>query len=209
MDTTSNEVPDNSKKSIRKRIKLALFLLVGLLILVFLLTPLALAYLNLRSSAADGIDYIAFQEIGNEANQTLLINKILSWEKENMIDLNVKENEKYPCVRIPYANNLFLQERFWISLTRCGKCGEFSLLFSEIAKKFGIETLVITADNINGGNHAWVEVINDNETIPVETTDINGFNSSEFYKCKWLIQYRNIIDETGKDVSKDYYNRCS
>jgi hypothetical protein len=160
-------------------------------------------YIKFNGVAEDRINYIAFHEIGNDTNQTVLIKKILIWENENIRWVN----DSYPCPRA--SDNILLQNKYWTSITMCGECGEFTGMFSEIASRFGIENRVITADNINGGNHAWVEIIKGNQTTPVETTDINGFNSSEFYKCRWLIQYKSIRTDSGEDISKTYYNRCS
>lgn len=182
--------------------------------------------LNFHITAINGIDYIVYHDIGNETNRTLIINKILMWEKENIVDLNLKENGFYPCIRIPTCligsppNCLFnplLLNYYLISITRCGRCGEFAGMFSELANKFGIQTKVIYADNINGGNHAWVEIIQGNETIPIWTSDLKDYdiskfydwyNASKFYDCKLMIKYRNI-NNGSEDISKKYYNWCS
>jgi hypothetical protein len=168
--------------------------------------------IKIHFNARKRVEYIALNEIGNEINQTLLISKILKWERENIVDLNVKENEKYPCIRIPDGYDLLLQDYSLISLTRCGRCGEFAEMFHELAKSFGIKNRIIDADNVYGGNHAWVEIVIGNETIPIDTGSINGYNSSQFYNCKFLIQYRNIRVRSffgGEDVSKKYYSWCS
>lgn len=202
----------------RKKIAVILFLLVLVLLLII---SLAEFVKDVHSIAKKRIDYIAFNEIGNETNQTLLINKILVWEKENIVDMNLKENEKYPCIRIPDDRLRIIplfQDYSLITITRCGRCGEFAEVFSEIANKFGIKNSIISADNINGGNHAWVEILTGNETVPLETSDLKGYNlsrfydwynASKFYNCKFLIQYRNIRAQDGEDVSKRYYSWCS
>jgi len=201
-----------------KRTVLIIVVLAIVGIIIFMLSQINIEminfYLKFHSLASDRINYIAFHEIKNETNKTLLINNILRWEKENLVDMNLPENALYPCyIRIPHTitpdTNLLLQDAYWISVTRCGWCGEFSRLFSELANRLGIENRVITAVHIDGNNHGWVEVINGNETIPVETGDINGFNASKFYSCKWLINYTSIQTDSGKDLRKDYYSRCS
>jgi hypothetical protein len=160
-------------------------------------------YTRFNNVAEDRINYIALHEIGNSTNQTVLINKILLWENENIRWVN----DSYPCPRA--SDNILLQNKYWTSITRCGKCGEFAGIFYEIASRLGIESRIVSADNINGDNHSWIEIINGNKTTPVETTSVNGFNSSDFYRCRWLIQYKNIHLDSGQDVSRDYYNRCS
>jgi len=197
---------------IKPKRKVRIWSIYKVIIILALFLIIIVPIIEIHIIAKERIHYTAFTEIGNETNQTFLINNILKWEKDNIVDLNLKENENYPCIRIPYGLNPLLQNYYLISLTRCGKCGEFAEMFSELANEFGIKNRIIEADNINGGNHAWVEIIDGNETIPIDTTSINGYNSSQFYNCKYLIQYRNIHVRSllnSEDVSKRYYNWCS
>jgi hypothetical protein len=217
------EGQSENKRKLRVRfIAKAYAMIIIIVLFAIVLSSAILFIIKFHLTAKSKIDYIAFHEIGNETNQTLLINKILKWEKENVVNLNLKENENYPCVRIPncligwqdncYIPNPILQNYYLISVTRCGKCGEFAEMFSELANAFGIKSRVIETDNINGGNHAWAEVIINNITIPIDTGNPDGYNSSQFYNCKFLIQYRNIRVQSfwfGEDVSKRYYNWCS
>jgi hypothetical protein len=216
-DTTSTDSRSKGWKNVFSK-RFLIFL--GKVLIFYLFSVLVLFlvnfYLEFHNTAVNTLDYVAFHEIGNEANQTLLISKILEWENNNMT--NLYENEGYPCFRIPNCiigsqpscilTNPLIDSSLLIT-TKCGRCGEFTVMFSELSKKFGIKSRIITADNINGGNHAWIEIMNGNKTTPVETMDISGFNETKFYNCKWLIQYRNIITDSGQDVSRDYYNRCS
>jgi hypothetical protein len=204
----------NEKREMRMQSIAKLFIIIFALAIVLTITLsyMVVTIIKLHTVAKNRIIYIAFNEIGNETNRTLLINKILKWEKENIVDLNEKKNENYPCIRIPDGLNLLLQDYSLISLTRCGKCGEFAEMFSELADVFNIKNRIIYADNIYGGNHAWVEIIDGNETIPIDTTSVDGYNASQFYDCKFLIQYRNIQVRSffiGEDVSKKYYSWCS
>jgi hypothetical protein len=197
---------------LRLKRKISIWSINKVLIILALFLIVAVPIIEIHIVAKGRIHYIAFTEIGNETNQTLLINKILEWEKDNIVDLNMKENENYSCIRIPDGLNPLLQNSYLISLTRCGKCGEFAEMFSELANEFGIKNRIIDADNINGGNHAWVEIIIGNTTIPIDTTSLDGYNASQFYNCKFLIQYRNIHVRSfwaGEDISRKYYSWCS
>jgi hypothetical protein len=197
-----------STNSLNKKIWGFNKLLFLFLLFFIVIVPIVELHLNARKR----VEYIALNEIGNEINQTLLISKILKWEGENIVDINIKENEKYPCIRIPDGYDLLLQDYSLITFTRCGRCGEFAEMFHELTKTFGVKNRIIDADNVYGGNHAWVEIVIGNETIPIDTSSINGYNSSQFYNCKFLIQYRNIRVRSffgGEDVSKKYYSWCS
>jgi len=163
--------------------------------------------------AQDRINYIAFNEIGNETNQTLLIYKILEWEKNNIV--NLYEKPDYPCqIRIPSPVYPTFQDSYLVIITRCGKCGEFAEIFSEIANTFQIENRIILAHHVNRTkdndlSHAWVEVISGGKIIPIQTMETDGYNSSDFYSCKYIMKYRNITILNGENVSERYYSWCS
>jgi len=197
-------------KSHRKRFIWIMTMAVILSLAIFILVFMTIMTIEIHMLAKNRIHYIALNEITNDANQTLTVNSILRWEKENIVDLNKPENDMYPCIRILPGQIPLLQNYYLISLTRCGKCGEFAGMFSELANELGIQNRIITAEHIDGRDHAWVEIMNGNETTPIETTSVSGYNDSHFYDCTWLIKYRNIrVQSTGEDISKKYYSWCA
>jgi len=210
--------PEGLSNKFNKRILLFILviaLIFSLICLIYAISIISFPIIKLNADARNRVNFIV-AELGHEENQTVMINKILAWEKANIVDMNLKENENYSClIRVPdpiilgIINNPLLSNYSLVTVTRCGKCGEFAGLFSLLANKVGIKSRVIIANNTFDKNHAWAEVYYGNTTIPVETDYIDGFNHSQFYSCKWLIQYRNIVTETGENISGKYASWCS
>lgn len=99
-----------------------------------------------------------------------------------------------------YSGGLFIGVRTyddsdapWILTSRYGHCGEYALLFRQMACAAGLEARKITC---LGENHCWNEVLIDGEWIIVDPTDVylttrNGYNKSETF----------IEEKTGGNVS--------
>ena len=157
------------------------------------------------------VRYIALEEIGYDENKTLLIHKTLEWEGDHMTGTWESHIPDYPCPRIPKP---FILNEYLIPFTKCGQCGEFSRMFSMIMDEFEIENELVEGDK---GSHAWVEVILDGIRIPVETTELKGydeskfyshFNASHFYDCEGVRSWAPITSG-GKDVTERYLSWCS
>jgi len=80
------------------------------------------------------------------------------------------------CVRTVEDNN-----PLWILTSRCGNCGEHSLLFNEMALAANLDVRRV---HVNGVDHKWNEVLIDNKSIIADPSWVvlkegkNGFNIS-------------------------------
>ncbi|MCX6820984.1 MAG: hypothetical protein NT016_03475 [Candidatus Aenigmarchaeota archaeon] len=196
----------------------ALTILVVLLLLAMIyLTPIIDFIVKMNVLASGRVHFIYSEEIGPTENKTLLIHKILLWEKNNMIGTWQEDTPNYPCVRIPSeTGNPLLQEKYFITLTKCGQCGEFSGMFSLLATEGKLENYIIVADS---GKHSWVEVVIEGKRIPIETTELkdydeskfyNHFNASNFYDCNIVNDtYQKITVLNGEDLTEKYHTWCS
>jgi len=108
--------------------------------------------------------------------------------RENKILLEVDDllavfsEQPYFCVRTWDENPL------WIFTTRCGRCGEYSILFMEMAHKANLTVRRITCA---GEDHEWDEVYipEENEWKIIDPTavklpDSTGYQSSDFMERK-------------------------
>lgn len=79
--------------------------------------------------------------------------------------LKIYSIEPYICFRT--FND---DDSLWILTTRYGRCGEFSLIFRDMAREAG---LTVRRVRCSGENHDWNEVLIDDDWIIVDATAVN------------------------------------
>jgi len=162
------------------------------------------------------------------------VTKILEWfdrSKRNMYNyyyLNKKgviNLELLPNIRIflgePYIGIRVFNDRdsLWILTSRYGHCGEYALLFRDMANAAGIEVRRIRC---LGENHEWNEVKLNGSWVPVDATAVNlplrdGFVTFDFMERKVAgdmrtrqgnvsYVYAEYLNGTIVDVTSSYTN---
>jgi len=162
------------------------------------------------------------------------VTKILEWfdrSKKNMYNyyyLNKKGMINFkllPKIRIflgePYIGIRVFNDRdsLWILTSRYGHCGEYALLFRDMANAAGIEVRRIRC---LGENHEWNEVKLNGSWVPVDATAVNlplrdGFVTFDFMERKVAgdmrtrqgnvsYVYAEYLNGTIVDVTSSYTN---
>lgn len=186
-------------KTVKVKVNLFKKKYAAILIILFLILALPLyIYIEPIMEWQSEKNKVELQQIVNELtkNATNDVEKtkaILSWfDRSNgnikntygkkllleMYPLHIFLEKPYFCIRI-------IQHKYplWILTSHCGACGEYSLLFREMANAANLNVRSI---HNPGEDHNWDEVLIDGKWIIVDPTRVNllhnstGFNYSAF-----------------------------
>jgi len=116
----------------------------------------------------------------NESTNEMKVMAILNWEKENIDGVYRKRFvPRFPFIVISRTGN-----PSWVYFSKYGTCGDFAVLFSEMATAVGIENRKVFC---TGEDHEWVEV-NINGSWKNADAAIAAkvvYNDTEFYERNW------------------------
>lgn len=144
------------------------------------------------------------------------------WDERQVFNLDIISQNKSGNFCLHFIDD-FSNDPSYIFSSKCGRCGEFSYLYSELAKKANLSVRQITAPIIvpsdaANNNHNWNEVQINGKWIIVDTKDMGGFNPNLgcYTHCikpnltKVIGKYPNSseIDLTDKYLNKENLN-CS
>jgi hypothetical protein len=141
-----------------------------------------LSWFNRTTNQTDNVANIYYR---NRANKILLS---LNFD----ISLYVFSEPPYFCVRSWDDSPL------WIFNARCGMCGEYSILFMEMAKRANLTVRRVTCA---AENHEWDEVIINNTLLIIDPTAVQlpvntGYQKPDFMMMKvageWKTEHANI-----------------
>lgn len=183
-------------------------LILSLLIIALLLFSLIFwAYAETQGYV--GIQKIVNEIKSNSTDQEALVKNLLKWERENVhftyspITGN-KDIDKVPRLIYSIRPNL-------IFYNKLGACGEYSMLFMEMAKTAGIQVRVA---GTLAEDHQWNEVLINDEWVHVDPTldSPNDFDHPHVYEndWKWNLSKVYAFNNGEKiDVTDKYFEKIS
>lgn len=175
-----------------------IFLITIFLMFISLLVYIGAIYIYSTLFGREEINKVAAEISRNETNQTLIVEKIIAWQDNKMFNIwKHMTTGKLFFPKPPYLTYLckFSAKPEWIITTKCGSCGEYSVLFKELAEASKIESRIV---HNSGENHQWNEVTIDNSCITVDPS-MKIFNDSEYYERP------NEMGGMGKQLSYVFY----
>jgi len=110
-----------------------------------------------------------------------------------------------PYIGIRIVND---EDSLWILTSRYGHCGEYGLLFRDMANEAGLNVRRIRCA---GEDHVWNEVMIDGEWVIIDSTRVgssedNGYNVSSDFMEKKVAGNRNLPNGNVSYVTSDYLN---
>lgn len=114
-----------------------------------------------------------------------------------------------------YKENNYLNDPYWIAHYRIGACGELAHLFEFVANKSGYETRIVAME-FEGNNHAWVELVTDDDEWMYFDPTLYGEYHNEIIKIPFWFgkrekypffggQATRIYDVKTKEDMSEYY----
>jgi len=142
-----------------------------------------------------------------------IFNQYHLWEK-GIKGLDIYRTTQFKLFNVePYIGirNFFDSASLWILTSKYGHCGEYGLLFRDIADACGLNVRLIRC---NGENHVWNEVLINGSWIIVDATchhpHIRGFNlSRDFMERKVGSDIPNVTIGNVSYVQAEWLNGTS
>jgi len=227
-------VKTNHKKPINLNFKKAIkirYIILLIAILLFFLSPIYLPHIIKHhieeyaqsETAKSDLHKLTSKITGEYNDETNKTKAILRWfdrdsrninnilQKEELLieiyPLHIYTSKLYICIRlIGHENPL------WVLKSRCGACGEYALLYREIANA---SNLAVRSIHNPGEDHNWDEVLINDDWVVVDPSIVNlsnnetGFNASQMLNEEWwnishvFALYPN---RTAEDVTYRYTN---
>jgi len=202
--------PERRLSAILKDIFYIYLYIVTILILLFALFYPPITE-QLDQQASNEINAKISKIVSNSTNDAEKSISILYWTNQNLFNpygcpallsiaqlFGIYSSEPFVCIR-----SLGHKTPSLPFVSKCGACGEHSLLFRELANASGLKVRSI---HNPGGDHNWAEVFVDGEWIVVETTRFDGYNFSKpsdfpTRKTYLFAEYPNL---TREDVTVRY-----
>lgn len=127
----------------------------------------------------------------------------LFWPFQIRTRVSLITKEPYIGIRV-YKD----EDSLWILTTRYGHCGEFALLFRDMANAAGLKVRRIVCP---GENHEWNEVLIDNRWIVIDATRVgtakdNGFDIPPSFMENKIANEKHILQGNVSYVYAEYAN---
>jgi hypothetical protein len=191
-------------RTILNKSRLILFSLITALLLFSLIF-----WIYAEIQGYEGIQRTVSEIRVNSTSQEIFVKNILKWEHENVAfsyapltgNINIDR-----ILRLIYSNRPNL-----IFYNKRGACGEFSMLFMEMAKTAGIQTRVA---GTLAEDHQWDEVLINDKWAHVDPTldPSENFNNPHVYENEWKWNLSKVYAyNNGEqiDVTNKYSDRIS
>jgi len=141
------------RKMLRNRFFVAAILFVCLVLVIFFGSFIGLYVKSVCSGKQEILDTVK-AVVSNESNPETVLNKIADWLTEHMT-YDTRQTYFFPIPplifwRLPHP------DPSWVMTIKRGGCGEYAILFSEMAKCAGIQSRVV---HNPGEDHTWCEVL--------------------------------------------------